>query len=187
MIASIWAQTWEGVIGRHGKIPWHYPGDFKRFKRVTAGSTIVMGRRTWESIGRALPNRKNVIISSRPGYFIEGAYVATSLQAALLVKESDLWFIGGTEIYRQAMLLVDLIDVTYVPDEIDGAESTLAPPIDESIFQAGELLDHEDEPLLKRRIYLRRTLAEVPYDEASNRRLQERGHMTRRSGPRGDT
>jgi dihydrofolate reductase len=201
MLACIWAQTSTGIIGLNGKIPWHYAGDFRRFKRLTAGSTVVMGRRTYESIGKPLPNRKNIVITSLaswqqseelrdavPSKF-DGTTLYSSIRDMVMALASagetgDIWFIGGRKIYAVANLYyVDLIDVTYVPDEVTvpaGADVVYAPKIDETIFAPGELLQHEDEPSLKRRVYLRRTLAEAPYDDASNRRLQELGYLTRR-------
>lgn len=171
MIGCIWAQSPEGIIGMDNRIPWQgkYPGDFRRFKRVTMGSTVVMGRKTWESIGRPLPGRLNVVITS--GHVqVQDVISVYALQQALDIAQvgpfaaegryTDVWFIGGAHIYARAMEFADVLDVTYIP--ADGMSQTLAsvytfaPKIDESIFEPGSLLQHEDEPALKRREYRRR-------------------------------
>src|SRR5450755_1190664 len=96
-----------GVIGRGGKLPWHLADDLRRFKQLTMGHTIVMGRKTWESIGRALPGRRMIVISRQAGYHVEGAQVAGSLENALQIAEAagddETFVIGGSEIYRLAL------------------------------------------------------------------------------------
>ena len=162
MRGMILAVSPEGVIGAGGTIPWRYPGDMKRFKRVTVGSTVVMGRVTFESIGKALPGRRNIVVTGRP---IDAARVpgvesvASVADALALAGEGDVWFIGGARIYSDAMAHVDVIDVTYVPDRIDAPDTVLAPPIDERIFEPSPIVPHEDEPLLTRRTYRRREIA----------------------------
>ncbi len=156
MRGIIYAVTAEGVMGHGGKIPWHYPGDMRRFKRVTEGSTVIMGRRTFESIGKPLVGRRNLVVTSRP---LSGIECVRSLpQAVALAGDADTWFIGGARIYQEAMTYADRIDVTYVPDRIDAPDAVRAPPIDEAAFAAGPLLPHEDQPALSRRLYLRRVL-----------------------------
>src|SRR5882672_1666299 len=103
MRAMIYAMSPEGVIGVHGKIPWRYPGDLKRFKRLTTGSTVIMGRATFESIGRPLPGRRNVVVTSRLAD-VPGIQCARSIDEALsLAGDADIWFIGGARIYEGAM------------------------------------------------------------------------------------
>lgn len=99
-------------------MPWHLPEDLKRFRQITTGHSIVMGRKTWESIGRLLPGRRHVIISRRPGYTVPGATVVASLEDAMAAcaDESDVFVIGGGETYRLALPLSDRIYAT----EIDG-------------------------------------------------------------------
>lgn len=146
----------EGVIGLGGKIPWRHPGDLLRFKRVTLGSCVVMGRVTFESLGgRALRGRRNVVITRSP---IEGVDCHYSLEAALRVipDHSPVWFIGGAKIYEEAMRFADVLDVTYVPDLIQDPEAVRFPPIDGSEFIAGPLMAHEEERELSRRMYIRR-------------------------------
>jgi dihydrofolate reductase len=157
MRGMIYAVSPEGVIGVGRSIPWRYPGDFRRFKRVTMGATIVMGRTTFESIGKPLPGRRNVVVTSRP-LDVPGVECVGSVDEALaLGGDHDVWFIGGARIYEEAMKHADVIDVTYVPDRVDAPDAVRAPPIDERLFEAGPLVPHEDEPALTRRIYTRRS------------------------------
>jgi dihydrofolate reductase len=158
MRGMILAVSPEGVIGAGGTIPWRYPGDLKRFKRLTIGSTIVMGRVTFESIGKALPGRRNVVVTRRPIEAPGVESVGTLEEALALAGDGDVWFIGGARIYEGAMAHVDVIDVTYVPDRIDALDAVLAPPIDERIFEALPIVAHEDEPALTRRTFRRRQL-----------------------------
>lgn len=155
MRALIVAVSPENVIGLNGTIPWRYPGDLKRFKRLTTGSTIIMGRQTWASIGRPLPNRRNIVITRA---VIDGVECFTSIEGALSSTTTpDVWFIGGARIYEEAMQKhADLLDVTYVPDSITDPRAIKFPAIDPAIWRAGPLLDHEDEPALKRREFFRR-------------------------------
>jgi dihydrofolate reductase len=152
----IYAVSPEGIIGVGGSIPWRYPGDFRRFKRVTTGSTVVMGRTTFESIGKPLPGRRNIVLTRRP-IDVEGLETSTTLGDAIArAGAAPVWFIGGARVYEEAMPFVDVIDVTYVPDHVDAPDAVRAPAIDESIFEPGPLLPHEDEPALTRREYRRR-------------------------------
>jgi dihydrofolate reductase len=152
----IFAISPERVIGVGGKIPWRHPGDMRRFKQVTMGSTVIMGRATFDENGRPLPGRRNIVVTSRP-LDVPGVEVASSVDEALhMAGTADVWFIGGARIYEEAMRHVDVIDVTYVPDHVHDAGAVLAPPIDETVFEPGPLLEHELEPGLTRRVYRRR-------------------------------
>ncbi len=156
MRGMIFAVSPEGVIGAGGTIPWKYSGDLKRFKRLTAGSTVVMGRATFESIGKPLPGRRNIVVTSHP-IGVPGVESVRSLAEALeLAGAADVWFIGGARIYAEAMAYVDMIDVTYVPDRVDAGDAVRAPPIDERVFEPSPVVAHEDEPALTRRTYQRR-------------------------------
>jgi dihydrofolate reductase len=156
MRGMIWAASPENVIGAGGTIPWRYPGDQRRFKRLTMGATIVMGRATFESIGKALPGRRNVVVTGG-SIDVPGVECVRSLEEALaLAGDGDVWFIGGARIYADAMAHVDVIDVTYVPDRVAAPDAVLAPPIDERIFEPSPVVPHEDEPGLTRRTYRRR-------------------------------
>lgn len=152
----IYAVSPEGVIGAGGTIPWRHPGDFRRFKRVTLGTTVIMGRKTFEEVGKPLPGRRNIVVTSRP-LEVPGVETVRSVDEALArAGEGDVWFIGGARIYEEAMRHVDVIDVTYVPDRVAAPDAVHAPPIDERVFEPGPLVPHEDEPGLTRRLYTRR-------------------------------
>jgi dihydrofolate reductase len=156
MRGMIFAASPQGVIGVGGKIPWRYLGDWKRFKRVTMGKTLVMGRKTFESIGKPLPGRRNIVVTSRT-IDVPGIECVSSLSEAMdRAGKDEVWFIGGGRIYEDALKYVDVIDVTYVPDYVDGLDAVYAPEIDEKIFEPGPVLNHEDEPTLKRRVYTRK-------------------------------
>jgi dihydrofolate reductase len=156
MRGMIFAMSPDRVIGLDGKIPWRHPGDMRRFKRMTLGTTVIMGRATFDENGRPLPGRRNIVVTSRP-LDVPGVETATSVDTALkMAGDADVWFIGGARIYEEAMPLVDVIDVTYVPDHVDGAGVVRAPAIDEAVFEPGPVLPHEDEPGLTRRVYHRR-------------------------------
>jgi dihydrofolate reductase len=156
MRGMIYAVSPEGIIGAGGTIPWRHPGDVRRFKRVTLGTTVVMGRKTFEEVGTPLPGRRNIVVTSRP-LDVPGVEAVRSVDEALArAGDADVWFIGGARIYQEAMRHVDVIDVTYVPDHVVAPDAVRAPPIDERIFEPGPLLPHEDEPGLTRRVYTRR-------------------------------
>jgi dihydrofolate reductase len=152
----IYAVSPEGVIGLRGQIPWRHPGDLRRFKRVTTGTTVIMGRATFDERGKALPERRNIVVTSRPLDVPGVERVASVDEALALAGDADVWFIGGARIYDEAMRYVDVIDVTYVPDHVDAPDAVRVPPIDERVFAPGPLIAHEDEPGLTRRVYTRR-------------------------------
>lgn len=127
-IALVVAMAENGVIGREGGLPWRLSTDLKRFKALTMGKPVIMGRKTWESLGRPLPGRRNIVITRNAGYTAGGAEVASSLQAALALASDEANIIGGGEIYRQAMEMADRLHVTHVLAEIDG--DTYFPPIE---------------------------------------------------------
>ncbi|KAA0112166.1 dihydrofolate reductase [Mycolicibacterium sp. P1-5] len=132
-IGLIWAQSTSGVIGRDGGIPWRLPEDLARFKDLTMGHTVVMGRRTWESLPqsvRPLPGRKNVVLTRQADYMADGATVVTGLDDVL---EGDMWVVGGSEVYQLALPVATQCEVTEV--EIDlrlEDDDVLAPVLDES-------------------------------------------------------
>ncbi|MCI5108522.1 MAG: dihydrofolate reductase [Candidatus Pacebacteria bacterium] len=126
MISIIVAASINNVIGNKGKIPWYIPRDFKYFKETTMGHPIVMGRKTFESIGKPLPGRENIILS-RKEFEHEGCKVVHSLEEILSIKE-DVFVIGGSEIYRQFLSHADKIYLTRVHKKVDG--DTTFPEID---------------------------------------------------------
>ena len=108
------------AIGLNGKMPWHLPGELKHFKASTMHKTIVMGRKTWESIGRVLPGRQNIVVSRNPDYEARGCLVVTSLDDAITRAASEeVMVIGGGQLYRQAMPLADRMLLTLVDCEPD--------------------------------------------------------------------
>jgi dihydrofolate reductase len=108
-----------GVIGAGGGMPWHISEDLQYFKRTTTGHAVVMGRRTFESLGRPLPNRTNVVVTHREDYRPEGVEIVHSLEEAVR-NYPDAFIIGGAEIYRQAMPLADELYLTRVHAAFDG-------------------------------------------------------------------
>jgi dihydrofolate reductase len=113
-----------GVIGRDGGIPWHIGEDLARFRALTLGRTVVMGRRTWESLPdcfRPLPGRRNVVVTRRRDYAAEGAEVAGSLEEALtLAGDAEVAVIGGTELYAAALPLASALELTELDAEVEG-------------------------------------------------------------------
>lgn len=114
------------VIGRNNQLPWHLSADLKHFKFLTMGQTIVMGRKTFESIGKPLPGRANIIITRQTGYEVPGATVINSLEDALLICEetstgnSENFIIGGEKLYRQTLKLCQRIYITEIQRDFEG-------------------------------------------------------------------
>lgn len=143
----------EGIIGKDNTIPWHYSADLKRFKRLTTGNTIIMGRKTWESLPiKPLPNRRNIVITRSS---IKDIECFQSIDDALQTCEGDVWFIGGAGIYQEAMQKADIIDMTLVPDNVSGEDCIYFPAIDKSWIE-GDTNVLEDDPKLRHKIYTRR-------------------------------
>ena len=112
------------VIGKNNTLIWHLPADLKRFKALTTGHVIIMGRKTFESIGKPLPNRTTIVISRQAGLHIEGAIIAHSVEEAILKAKSitrdDIYIVGGAEIYALSLPLADQILVTQLHDIFEG-------------------------------------------------------------------
>jgi dihydrofolate reductase len=143
----------EGIIGKNNSIPWHYSADLKRFKRLTTGNTVIMGRKTWESLSiKPLPNRRNIVITRSS---IEEIDCFRSIDDALQTCEGDVWFIGGAGIYEEAMKKADLIDMTLVPDNITGKNCIYFPKIGDE-WKEGENNRLEEDPKLGHKTYTRR-------------------------------
>jgi len=117
-LTLIAAMAQNRAIGLRGRMPWHLPDELQHFKRVTLGKPVVMGRKTWETVGRPLPGRQNIVISRNPHYRAEGCELARSLDAALDVAVgAELMIIGGGELYRLALpdaqrMLLTIVDCT---------------------------------------------------------------------------
>lgn len=145
MIGIIAAVSANGVIGVDNKLPFDYPQDMKHFRTTTAGATVIMGRKTWESIGRLLPKRRNIVISRNKIDF-EGLETYSSLSSAIegssLVKTNDppipppsIWLIGGASIYEEGMEFADTLKLTLTPDIIRADNAVKFPWINPAKFE----------------------------------------------------
>lgn len=131
-INMIFARAANGVIGKDNAMPWHLPEDMARFKRLTQGWPVIMGRKTWDSLParfRPLPGRTNVVITRQTGWQQPGALTATSLTDALALcaPSEEVWIMGGAQIYAQAEPLADRIEVTEIAQDFEG--DAFAPPL----------------------------------------------------------
>jgi dihydrofolate reductase len=150
-LSLIVAISQNGIIGREMDLPWHISADLKRFKSLTMGHHIVMGRKTYESIGRLLPGRTTVIITRQSDYQIPGAIVVNSIDEAIAVAADDqeTFIVGGSQIYNLALPLVDTLYITRVHADVEG--DTRLDAVDWSAWEcesserhsAGEKNDHE--------------------------------------------
>lgn len=130
-----------GVIGKDNTIPWNHPADLKRFRALTTGGTIIMGRKTFESIGRALPKRRNIVIS-RTKVEIEGVETFASLAEAVATTQGQtVWYIGGKGIYAEALNFAAAIDLTIVPETVERTgEIVEFPWIDPTVFSVKDIV-----------------------------------------------
>ena len=143
----------EGIIGKDNSIPWHYSADLKRFKRLTLGKTVIMGRRTWESLPvKPLPDRRNIVITRTS---LDDVECFSSIDDALATCEGDVWFIGGAGIYQEALGKADIIDMTLVPDNVSGEGCVRFPTIGDE-WDAGPIEVMETDGNLKHQTYTRR-------------------------------
>jgi len=133
-----------GVIGRDGDLPWRLPADLQHFKRLTLNKTILMGRKTWQSLGRPLPQRDNWVVSRDPGFEAPGARVFASVEAAIAAADAagmtELMIIGGAQIYAQTLPQARTLHLTRVHAQVDG--DTRLPPIDADAFAEVAREDH---------------------------------------------
>ena len=139
VLSIIVAVSENKAIGRNNQLLWHLPDDLKYFKKITSGSTVIMGRKTWESIGRPLPNRRNIVVSRKLslsdaevyGSLNDAIDAATKGSVAITERQPEIFIIGGAEIYRQALPLADKVYLTVVNQTISDAD-TFFPEIDPS-------------------------------------------------------
>ena len=120
MIKIIVAMSKNRVIGNNNELIWKLSSDLKRFKELTTNNPVVMGRKTYESIGRPLPNRRNIVITRNTEYSVEGCEIVSSLEEALLLTNNDCFIIGGGEIYTQSLDIADKIYLTLVHNDFEG-------------------------------------------------------------------
>ena len=136
-----------GVIGIDNRLPWRLPADLRHFKALTLGHTVIMGRKTWESLPvnfRPLPGRRNIIVTRNGNYQAEGAAIAASLPAAVAAAEgSDAFVIGGAELYAAALPLADRLQLTEIDTTFDG--DTFFPAIDPQQWQETSRESHHDD------------------------------------------
>jgi dihydrofolate reductase len=129
-VGILWAQSVDGVIGRDGTLPWTLPEDLLHFRAVTAGSTVIMGRRTWESLPpavRPLPGRTNVVLTRDPDWSAPGAVVRHTLSSALTRCGGPVWIIGGAQVYAAALPYADQLLITEIDVHVTG--DVFAPPV----------------------------------------------------------
>lgn len=124
-ITIIAAMSENRIIGRAGSLPWRLPADLKRFKSLTVGHTVIMGRKTFQSIGRPLPDRRSIVITRNADYRAEGVLIVLSLEDALsqAADDEEAFIIGGGELYRHALPLADRLELTIVHAVIEGDTS----------------------------------------------------------------
>jgi dihydrofolate reductase len=149
MIKIISAIAKNGVIGQDNKLPFEYPADMRFFRQKTANSAIIMGAKTWESIGRPLPKRRNIVIS-RTKVDIDSVETFSSLSVAIessATSHENVWLIGGTSIYRDGMEFANEMYLTMIPDTIKGNNLTFFPWISPEQFKVAEYITLEDSPL----------------------------------------
>ena len=131
-LGLVYARARNGAIGKDGTLPWHLPEDLAHFRKVTMGSPVIMGRKTWDSLPdrfKPLPGRANIVVTRQPGWSAAGTVRAGSLAEAITLCEPAVhaWVIGGAEILRQAMPLAQVAEVTEIDADFDG--DVQAPPL----------------------------------------------------------
>jgi len=141
-VTIVIARAQNGVIGRDGKLPWHLPADLKRFKALTMGSAMVMGRRTFDSLPGLLPGRRHIVLTRDPEWRAEGAEVAPDVDEALrLAAGESVSVIGGAEIFRLFLPIADRIELTEVLEELAG-DTLIADPRDSGAWRETFREDH---------------------------------------------
>lgn len=143
-VVMVAAVAENGVIGRGGDIPWSLPADLKHFRATTTGNTVVMGRRTYESIGHPLPYRSNIVVTRRKGWTADGVFVAGGVEEAIAMAQGfdgDIMVIGGAQVYHAAMEHADLQILTEVHQAPEG--DTHYPPFDREVWRETRREPHD--------------------------------------------
>lgn len=142
IISIIVAIAQNHAIGKDNKLLWYLPNDLKHFKTITSGHTVIMGRKTYDSVGKPLPNRRNIVIT-RQRIDIAGCEVVNSLEEAIALckTEEEVFIVGGAEIYRQAMAVTNRIYLTIIHQDFDG--DTYFPEIEENKWKETEREDYQ--------------------------------------------
>ena len=147
MITLVVARAQNGVIGKNGKLPWHISADLKRFKALTMGSVMIMGRKTFESLPGLLPGRRHIVLTRDPDWRAVGAEVARDVDRALAMAEDEpLSVVGGAEIFKMFMEMADRIELTEVLHDVQG-DTLMDDPRDSGAWREVAREDHADEPL----------------------------------------
>ena len=131
-LTAIYARADNGVIGRDGALPWHIPADLKRFKALTMGKPMIMGRKTFESFGKPLPGRRHIVLTRDGEWRAEGAEVAPSPAKALAMAGPDAWVIGGAEVFGLLLAACDRVELTEVHEDVAG--DVTMPPLGSEWF-----------------------------------------------------
>ncbi len=141
-LSIITAMDENRLVGDNNTLPWHLPADFAYFKRVTMNKPIIMGRKTFESIGRPLPGRRNIIISRDPDYHVDGCDTASSLESALemVADQTEAMLIGGANLYAQTIRLADTLYITEIHAKFKG--DAWFPAIDQELWIETQREDH---------------------------------------------
>jgi dihydrofolate reductase/RimJ/RimL family protein N-acetyltransferase len=177
MIAIIAAMSKNYVIGNHGVIPWKIKGEQKRFKELTTGNTVIMGKRSFEEIGRPLPNRKTIVISSTMNYEDENCRTAGSLQEALrLAGASEIYIAGGELLYREALPIADRMYITQIDLEVEG--DTFFPEFEKEDFVITQEERFDGEIPYRYLTYVRRRKS----DNYEGKSLSEQNGMNEKAG-----
>ncbi len=143
MLILIAAAAENNALGKDNDLLWHLPNDFKRFKKLTSGHPIIMGRKTFESLPGILPNRTHIIVTRQEDYFKEGCLIANSLEEAIRLTNNDgkVFIIGGGEIYKQSLEIADSIELTRVHGNFEA--DTFFPEIDQTQWELVNKEYHE--------------------------------------------
>lgn len=144
MTTIVVAMGEKNEIGFENQLLWHLPKDLKHFKEITSGHPVIMGRKTYESIGKPLPNRTNIVISRKTDWFEEGILIVGSIKEAVKFAkkiDEDIFIIGGGKIYEQTMEIVDKLEVTLVKADLEA--DTFFPKIDSKVWKKTEEICHE--------------------------------------------
>jgi dihydrofolate reductase len=142
-LSLIWAMDENRLIGRNNALPWHLPADLAYFKKITLGKPIIMGRKTYESIGRPLPGRRNMVISRSADLKIEGCDVCTSVEQALKIvdDEPEAMLIGGASLYQQTLHMAQALYLTQIHHKFTG--DAYFPEVDEGVWHEVWREDHQ--------------------------------------------
>lgn len=143
IVSMVVAISENNGIGKNNQLLWHLPADLKHFKEITTGHTIIMGRKTYESIGKALPNRRNIVVTRNTGLTLPGVEVKHSLPEALssCAEEKEVFIIGGAEIFNQSLAHTNKIYLTRVHQNF--AADTFFPDIDPTKWEESQIESHE--------------------------------------------